>query len=78
MSGQGGGYNNVYFIGVARVQGVGIIVASFSHNTETDLGGVKTMLEQPTLSMQVGKHYSFQSGNAHYNLIQGSKNTKRQ
>ena len=64
-------YGNVYFLGVARVAGQGIIVASYSYNTETDLNGVKQVLEQPNMNMSPGKHYSFSVGQLAWHLISG-------
>jgi hypothetical protein len=62
-------YQNVFFLGVARMQGYGIVVASYSYNTETDLGGVKQVLEQPNMNMQPGKHYSFAVAQLAWHLI---------
>ncbi len=42
-------YNNVHFVGVARVAGQAIVIASYSYNSETDLAGVKQVLEQPNM-----------------------------
>ena len=66
---QQGGYNNVFFLGVARVAGQGIVVASYSYNSETDLGGVKQVLEQPNMQLSPGKHYSFSVGQSSWHLI---------
>lgn len=63
---------NVFFVGVARIAGQGIVVGSFSYNTETDLVGVKQVIEQPNLSMIAGKHYSFTVGQVAWHLIQGN------
>ena len=52
-------FGNVFFVGVARVEKGAIVIASLSYNTETDLSGVKTVLEQPNINMAPGKHYSF-------------------
>eukprot|EP00599_Poterioochromonas_sp_BG-1_P003628 CAMPEP_0173148854 /NCGR_PEP_ID=MMETSP1105-20130129/9975_1 /TAXON_ID=2985 /ORGANISM="Ochromonas sp., Strain BG-1" /LENGTH=228 /DNA_ID=CAMNT_0014063603 /DNA_START=165 /DNA_END=851 /DNA_ORIENTATION=- len=60
---------NVFFLGVARMQGYGIVVASYSYNTETDLGGVKQVLEQPNMNMTPGKHYSFAVAQLAWHLI---------
>ena len=63
---------NIFFIGVARtVKSEGIIVGSFSFNTETDLSAVKQVLEQPTVNLVPGKHYSFAVGQMAWHLIQG-------
>eukprot|EP01038_Epipyxis_sp_PR26KG_P009136 gene9136-12322_t len=62
-------YGNVLFLGVARIANQGIVVASYSYNTETDLGGVKQVLEQPNLNMSPGKHYSFAVGQLAWHLI---------
>lgn len=62
---------NVFFLGVARMQGYGIVVASYSYNTETDLGGVKQVLEQPNMNMTPGKHYSFAVAQLAWHLIAG-------
>jgi hypothetical protein len=63
-------YNNVFFLAAARMAGQGIIVASYSYNTETELGAVKQVLEQPN-SMTPGKHYSFNVGQLSWHLISG-------
>mmetsp|Transcript_30713 Transcript_30713/g.84387 ORF Transcript_30713/g.84387 Transcript_30713/m.84387 type:complete len:236 (+) Transcript_30713:42-749(+) len=67
-------YGNVFFLGVARTTGVGVtissmIVASFSYHTETDLQGVKSVLEQPNVNLSPGKHYSFTVGQLAWHLI---------
>lgn len=62
-------YENVYFLAVARIQTQGVVVASYSYNTETDIGGVKQVLEQPNMNMQPGKHYSFTVGQVAWHLI---------
>ena len=63
------GYGNVFFLGVARMAGQGLVIASYSYNTETDLGGVKQVLEQPNMNMSPGKHYSFSVGQVAWHLI---------
>ena len=64
---------NVFFVGVARLSAEmkGIVIGSFSYNTEIDLNGVRKVLEQPTLNMISGKHYTFQVGEVSWHLIQG-------
>ncbi len=52
--------------------GQGIVVASYSYNTETDLGGVKQVLDQPNMNMSPGKHYSFSVGQLAWHLIAGN------
>lgn len=64
-------YGNVHFLGVGRVAGQGIIIASHSYNTETDLDGVRQVLEQPNMSMAPGKHYSFNAAQLSWHLISG-------
>lgn len=64
-------YGNVFFLGVARMAGQGIVVASYSYNTETELSGVKQVLEQPNMNLTPGKHYSFAVGNMAWHLISG-------
>jgi hypothetical protein len=51
--------------------GQGIVIASYSYNTETDLGGLKQVLEQPNMNMSPGKHYSFSVGQLAWHLIAG-------
>jgi len=67
---------NVFFLAVARLSPEmrGIIIGNFSYNTETDLNGVKKVLEQPNLDMKPGKHYSFNVNDVAWHLIQGNKN----
>mmetsp|Transcript_9628 Transcript_9628/g.14491 ORF Transcript_9628/g.14491 Transcript_9628/m.14491 type:complete len:232 (-) Transcript_9628:201-896(-) len=62
-------YGNVHFLGVARIAGTGIVIASHSYNTETDLNGVRQVLEQPNMSMAPGKHYSFNVAQLAWHLI---------
>ena len=66
---------NIYFLAVARVQGEGIVVASHSNDSSVELSGVTQVIEQPTMSMQPGKHYSFDvgksSGGQTWHLISG-------
>ena len=65
-------YGNVFFLGVARIAGQqGIIVVSHSYDTETDLGAVKQVLEQPNMQMSPGKHRSFTVGKLAWHLIAG-------
>lgn len=64
-------YGNVHFLAVARIAGQGIVVASHSYNTETDLNGVRSVLEQPNMSIQPGKHYSFNVAQLGWHLIAG-------
>lgn len=64
---------NVYYLGVARIAGQGIVVASYSYNTETDIGGVKQVLEQPNMNMSPGKHYTFSVGQLAWHLIAGEE-----
>lgn len=64
-------YGNVFFLGVARIAGQGIIVASHSYNTETDLGAIRQVLEQPNMQMAPGKHYSFTVSKLAWHLIAG-------
>ena len=71
MASQAEGHNNVHFVGVARVAGQGIVIASYSYNSETDLAGVKQVLEQPNMQLSPGKHYSFSVGNLAWHLIAG-------
>ena len=64
---------NLYFIAVARISmNQAIIIGNFSYKTETDLNGVKKVLEQPNFQMQKGKHYTFTIGEVTWHLIQGS------
>ena len=65
-------YENVFFVGVARIAQQGIVIASYSYNTDTDISGVKQVLDQPNMNMQVGKHYSFSSGKLAWHLISGA------
>lgn len=62
---------NVYFLGVARLAQQAYVVAAFSYHTETDVGGVKQVLEQPNMNMMPGKHYSFTVGQVAWHLIAG-------
>lgn len=64
-------FGNVNFLGVARVAGQGIVVASHSYNTEIDLNGVRQVLEQPNMSIAPGKHYSFGVAQVMWHLISG-------
>jgi hypothetical protein len=68
-------HGNVYFLGVARIAGQGIIVASHSYNTETDLGTVRQVLEQPNMQMAPGKHYSFTNAQLAWHLIAGASHS---
>lgn len=66
-------YNNVLFICAARMAGQAIIVASYSYNTDTDLSAVKQALEQPSMNLSPGKHYSFNVGQLAWHLISGER-----
>lgn len=67
-------YGNVHFVGVARIAGQGIVIASLAYNAEIDIGGVKQVLEQPNLNMSAGKHYTFSVGSSGWHLIAGKIN----
>lgn len=64
-------FGNVHFLGVARIAGTGIVIASHSYNTEIDLNGVRQVLEQPNMNLTSGKHYSFNVGPHAWHLISG-------
>ena len=66
-------FNNVFFLGVDRMAGQGLVIASYSYNTETDLSGVKQMLNQPNMNMQQGKHYTFPVAETEWHLIAGAR-----
>ena len=66
-------FNNVFFLGVARMAGQGLVIASYSYNTETDLSGVKQVLDQPNMNMQQGKHYTFTVAETAWHLIAGAR-----
>jgi hypothetical protein len=65
-------YNNVLFVCAARMAGQAIIVASYSYNSDTDLSPVKQALEQPSMNLSPGKHYSFNVGQLAWHLIPGT------
>jgi hypothetical protein len=65
-------YNNVLFICAARMAGQAIVVASYSYNTDTDLSAVKQALEQPSMNLSPGKHYSFNAGPNAWHFISGT------
>jgi hypothetical protein len=52
--------------------GQAIIVASYSYNSDTDLSPVKQALEQPSMNLSPGKHYSFNVGQLAWHLISGT------
>ena len=65
---------NVFYVGVARIAaGKGVVVGSYSFKgADVDNSGVRSVLEQPTLNLAAGKHYSFAVGQAAWHLIQGN------
>jgi hypothetical protein len=63
--------NNVLFMGVARIAGQAVVICSHSFNSETDLGSVKQVLEQPNMNLVAGKHYSFNVSTFAWHLIAG-------
>lgn len=65
-------YNNVLFLGVARLPGQAMVLASFSYNAETDLGVVRQVLEQPNARLQAGNHYTFNVDQLAWHLISGT------
>jgi hypothetical protein len=67
-------FNNVLFLGVARLPGQAIILASYSYNAETDLGVVRQVLEQPNTRLQPGNHYAFTVEQLAWHLISGIVN----
>ena len=72
MSSNSQGFNNVHFVGVARVAGQANLVASYCYNSEIDLKGVKQVLEQPNMLLSAGKHYTFSIGNSAWHFIAGN------
>ena len=64
-------YQNVLFLGVARMAGQAFVMASLPYNSETDLGAVRQVLEQPNMNMSPGKHYSFTVAQYSWHLIAG-------
>ena len=65
-------FGNIYFLAVARVNGrESIVVASYSHNTETDLNAVRQVLDQPNMKITPGKFYNFSVGQLAWSLIGG-------
>ena len=64
---------NVFFLGVARrVDERCIIMASHCYQAETDLAGVKLVLEQPNLiNISPGKHYAFTAAQFSWHFISG-------
>jgi len=60
-------YNNVLFIGVARLSDVAV-VASLAYNSTVDLTGVKAVLDQK-MGMTEGTHYSFTTGSNCWHLM---------
>ena len=63
-------FGNVHFMGVARIdRGEGVVIASHSHDAETDLDGVKQVLGQPNMQMSPGKHYSFSAAGSAWHMI---------
>lgn len=65
-------YGNVLFVGVGRVAGQGIVVASHLYHSQIELQAVRQVLEQPNMSMVPGKHYSFDTGQHSWHLINGN------
>ena len=72
MSSKSQVYNNIHFVGVAKVAGQAIVIASLSYNCEIDLKGVKQVLEQPNMLLSAGKHYTFSIGNSAWHFIAGT------
>uniref|UniRef100_A0A7S0SW64 V-SNARE coiled-coil homology domain-containing protein n=1 Tax=Chromulina nebulosa TaxID=96789 RepID=A0A7S0SW64_9STRA len=62
-------FGNVYFLGIARLADKAYVIASLAYNSETDIDGIKKVLEQPNMNMSPGKHYSFTVGQVLWNLI---------
>ena len=65
---------NVLYVGVARISGEAVVIASYSHNITTDVKAVKQVLEQPNINLSPGRHYSFNVGELSWHLISGMKN----
>ena len=65
-------YGNVLFLGVARLAGQAIIIASHVYHSIIDLDGVRKALEQPNMTLVPGKHYSFDSGQQTWHLTSGN------
>ena len=63
---------NLFFMGVARIAGQAVVMCSCSYkNTETDLGSVKQVLEQPNMNLVAGKHYGFNVSTFAWHMIAG-------
>lgn len=62
---------NIYFLGVSRVQGEGIVIAQYS-TRDVDISGVNQVIEQPSMHLEPRKHYLFPVGSSStWHLIQG-------
>ena len=53
---------NIYYMAVARSAGEGIVVAEYSNDCEVDVDAVGNVLEDPSMKISPGKHYSFTVG----------------
>ena len=64
---------NIFFVGVGRLSSEqkGVVVASYAKNSNIDLDGVRSVLEQPSLNMSQGKHYNFNVDEVTWHLISG-------
>ncbi len=68
MSANTTSFDNIYYMGVARwAEGRPLVVASYSHNSDTDIHGVKQALNDLTITP--GKLYSFSIARNVWNIV---------
>ncbi len=65
----------LFFLGIARTaREYSVIVASNSYNAQIDNENVHQVLNDPSLTMNPGKHYSFSANTLDWHLVSGSSN----
>ncbi len=66
----------VFFLGIARIAQENpkhsVVVASNSHNAQINIEAVHQILNDPSLNMVSGKHYSFTANALGWHFVSGS------
>ena len=65
------GFGNVYFLGVARIEGKSIVVGSYAYHSQIDISAVKQLLDQPNMNIAPKKYYNFETGENSWHLTSG-------
>lgn len=61
---------NLFFLGISKIEGGAIILASLSYHSDTDLNTIKEVLNQPNILVP-NKLYNLEAGQLSWHLLSG-------